>query len=73
MAGDGRYKRPIVFYVLGGGGKKSRDPKDMEPMGPLAEPLDHPDQEPGNKPTYSDKQGKKKKKTRGFFLNRYIY
>ena len=73
MSSTGRFKRPIVFYVLGKGGQTKAGPKNQEPLGPLAEPHDHPDQETGTGPTYSSQEGKKKKKTRGFFLNRYIY
>ncbi len=63
-------RRPIVFYVLGRDKKNPVMPQ--EPLGPLAEPADHPEQQPAQESTY-DARRDKKKKTRGFFLNRYIY
>lgn len=63
-------KRPIVFYVLG---RDKRDPLlPGEPLGPLAEPASHPEQEPEADSTYDSRSGKIKK-PRGYFLNRYIY
>lgn len=69
MGSKGKPK-PIVFYVLG---RDNKSPiLSQAPLGPLAEPKEHPDQEPVPESTYDARQGKKKK-TRGYFLNRYIY
>ena len=69
MSGPSK-RKPIVFYVLGRERKQTLSAQ--EPLGPLAEPTDHPEQQPEGPSTYDARKGEVKK-PRGFFLNRYIY